>query len=83
MEQKIDELISVLFTFNNNTKINKPIKLAWRNRLYSVTSIGLHYTYKTGSTLFHVYSLSSNNISFKTIFNTTNLQWTLESIYSP
>ena len=57
-----------------------PHKIQWKGNTYTITSIGLHYSYKKGKTLFHVFTASTEALSFKLLLNTDNLFWTLEQI---
>jgi hypothetical protein len=56
-------------------------KLLWNGRVYDICQLGLHYTFKRGLTLFHVFCVSSKNLSFKLTFDTFNLKWSLEEVY--
>ncbi len=50
------------------------------NRIYEIDKVGFHHTYREGKTLFHVFSVTSNSVFMKLIFNTENLSWILEEM---
>lgn len=77
---KINQPVSVNFYFESKNKISIPKVIIWNNRSYSITKIGLHHTYRQGTTLFHVYSVLSGNTFMRLLFNTENLHWTLEEV---
>ena len=78
MVQKIGEPVSVFFICFLDRVIPKTV--VWKNRPYPITKIGLHHTYRTGNTLYHVFSVVSHSLFFRLILNTTNLKWKLDQI---
>jgi hypothetical protein len=80
MNTKLDESVSVSFTFDSDRRSVKPKALIWNGRLYGVKKVGLHHTFRQGRTLFHVFSVASNTLYFRLILNTENLHWKLEEI---
>ena len=42
---------------------------------------GLHYTFKKGDTLVHVFSVASKDTTFKLILDTKSLVWSLDEVY--
>jgi hypothetical protein len=80
MLHTLNEPISITTTYNSKTNKVYPANILWKNRLYKVTKIGLHHAYRTGDILFHVFTVSTDDLSFKLKLNTTNLFWTLEQI---
>lgn len=77
---KIDTPVSVISSFNHHLKSVAPRKILWAGREYYVTKIGLHHTHRVGRTLFHVFSVSANNIFLRLSLNTDNLFWKLEDV---
>jgi hypothetical protein len=80
MIQKMIAPISVALVYNHKTRSVKPVKVVWENRSYTVTRIGFHHTLRQGRTLFHVFSVESELLFFKLVFNTDSLGWTVEEI---
>jgi len=78
--QKINSPISVSFNFDSVKHKVSPKCIIWNNRLYPITRLGLHHTYRMGRTLFHVFSVATPTLFFKLVLNTENLHWTLEEI---
>jgi hypothetical protein len=80
MTQTLSEPVSVQLTFNHSKKLSEPRKIFWQNRLYPITKVGLHHTFREGRTLFHIFSVTSNNLFFRLRLDSENLFWTLEEI---
>ena len=80
MIQDLHEPISVITMYDHKNRRVYPAELFWQNQKNKITKLGLHHTYKTGNTLFHVYSVSTDLLSFKLQLDTSNLFWTVEQI---
>jgi hypothetical protein len=80
MVTKLNEPVSVSFTFDGEKKTVSPRALIWNRRLYAVKKVGLHHKFRQGRTLFHVFSVASRNMFFRLVLNTDNLHWKLEEI---
>jgi hypothetical protein len=80
MIQDLHEPISVKTIYDHKARKVYPSELLWQNQRCKITKIGLHHTYRTGVGLFHVYSVSTDLLSFKLQLDTTNLFWTVEQI---
>jgi len=80
MITKIDIPVSVTLSFDSDKRKIFPKWVIWNGRLYPVVKIGLHHTFRRGSTLFHVFSVASKNLFFRLVFNTETLHWRLEEI---
>lgn len=78
--QKLDEPITVYLIYDADQLKLLPCKLVWRRRPYPITKIGLHHAFRTGRTLYHVYSVITDNLFMRLEFNTDNLQWHLTEI---
>jgi hypothetical protein len=80
MLQKVDDPVSVDWLYDHT--LRRPVikTVGWNGRTYSITRLGLHHTYRTGRTLYHVFSIESPTLFFRLVFNTDNLHWTLEEI---
>lgn len=80
MIEKIQEPISVELIFNSQTKKIFPYHVNWRGKTYQIDKVGLHHFFRQGRTLFHVFSVSCDNLFFRLKLNTDNLHWVLEEI---
>lgn len=57
-----------------------PRWVKWKNRVYKVKKIGLHHTYHKGTTLYHVFSVVTETLFMRLVFDTETLGWKLEEI---
>lgn len=80
MIQKMSAPVSVDLVYDHRKHRSIPRKLLWDGRIFPVTRLGLHHTFRQGRDLFHVFSLTSGSLSFRLKLDTTNLFWTLEEI---
>lgn len=80
MIEKINEAVCVELVFNSRNNKIFPARLRWKNRVYQIKKVGLHHFFKTGKTLFHVFSVTDGKLFFRLVLNTDNLHWTLEEI---
>jgi len=68
-----------------NEKVNvgmsdAPKWVKWKNRIYKIDKIGLHYTFREGRVLYHIFSVSTKTLAMKLRFDTETLSWKLEEI---
>ncbi|MFH1295367.1 MAG: hypothetical protein ABIH84_02200, partial [bacterium] len=54
--------------------------LKWDGEVKKITTIDLHHSYRTGRTLFHVFSVATKGAFFKLILNTDNLFWEVAEV---
>ena len=80
MIQDIKAPITVYLAFNHRKNRVFPYFLRWDGSDYKIKSVDLHHTYRLGKTLYHVFSVSTDTMSFKLVLNTDNLFWTVEQI---
>jgi hypothetical protein len=80
MIQTLSEPISVKTVYDHKKRKVFPAEILWQGQPERVKKIGLHYVYRTGDTLFHVFTVTTANLSFKLQLNTSNLFWTVEQI---
>jgi len=81
MVEKIKEPVSVSLIFDHKRRKTLISKVLWNNKAYQTTKQGLHHTYKRGGTVMHVFSVTSDTISFKLTLDSSSLIWTLEETY--
>ena len=80
MIQRVDEKVSIIFIYDHEKGLAKPFKMQWNKRTYSITKIGYHHKIREGKNLFHIYSVSNQNLAFRLKFDTDTLHWILEEI---
>jgi hypothetical protein len=80
MIQKINSPISVNLVFDHKKCSVYPKYVLWEGKIYQVTKIGLHHTYRLGRTLYHVFSVDTPALFFRLVLNTDNLHWSVEEI---
>ncbi|OGM09640.1 hypothetical protein A2Y68_03325 [Candidatus Woesebacteria bacterium RBG_13_46_13] len=80
MLEKISAPVSVTLVFDHAKRKVFPKWLVWEGKLYPLEKVGLHHTFRQGRTLFHVFSVASETLFFRLVFNTDNLFWRLEEI---
>jgi hypothetical protein len=61
MNQRIAEPVSVALVFKHATAEVAPVQVSWRGRMYKITKIGFHHTFRDGRTLIHVFSVVAGN----------------------
>jgi hypothetical protein len=80
MIYQISAPISVTVHYNHHTRRFVPVKVTWEGRDYPIIKLGLHHTYRAGRTLYHIFSVASQNLFFRLKLDTDTLHWTLEEI---
>lgn len=80
MLEKIADKISVNFVSNHVTGTVAPWHIKWKNRVYTIAKVGLHYTLYRGATLYHMFAVCDADHYFLLSFNTKTLHWQLEEI---
>jgi hypothetical protein len=80
MVQKINEPVSVSFSFDSNLGKLYPKSIIWKGHLYPIVKLGFHHTYRRGRDLFHVFSVIGKSMFFRLVLNTENLHWRLEEV---
>lgn len=70
----INEPVTVGFIDGN------PKYVIWKGRNYTIIKIGLHHHFRTGTTLYHIFSVVTDNLFLRLKLNTDNLLWRLEEI---
>lgn len=79
--EKLNEPVSVSLTYDSKLKKVTPKSIIWNNRLYAVTKVGLHHTFRDGRGLFHVFSVATSTLFFRLVLDTENLHWTVEEVF--
>lgn len=80
MVTRIEEPVSVKLVYSSLKKTVYPEVIYWRKRIYKITKLGLHHTFKEGKTLKHIFSVTSDNTSFRLCLDSETLHWVLEEI---
>jgi len=77
---KVNDSVSVSLVFDGKTRKSIPRSIIWKNRIYRVTKLGLHHTYKEGDKLLHVFSVVAGSLFFRLVFDTNTLHWKLTGV---
>jgi len=72
--------VSVQLVYDHRQHTVIPRQIFWDGRVIRIAKVGLHHTIREGRTLFHIFSVTSNDLFFRLKLNTENLFWTLEEI---
>jgi len=80
MQTELDEKIDVLAKFKGGEIT--PLLFKSQNRVYKIDSINLRYEFIEGDVKFISYSVNSESNTFKITFNTKEMEWKLEEIFS-
>ncbi len=81
MFKSINEEVAINLVSTPSNRSAVPVSVTWHDREYAIQKIGLHYTYKTGNKLFHVFCVSSETTNFKLVLDTGSLICMLEEVY--
>lgn len=73
MTEVIDERVVVGMS-------DSPKWVKWKNRVHQIDKIGLHYTFREGRVLFHIFSVSTSTLAMKLRFDTETLEWRLMEV---
>ena len=66
---------------NESVKVgmsDSPKWVKWKNRVYKIEKVGLHYVFREGRVLYHMFSVSTSTMAMKLRFDTETLIWRLE-----
>ncbi len=73
MTEVIDEKVEVGMS-------DSPKWVKWKNRIHQIDKVGLHYTFREGRILYHVFSVSTKTLAMKLQFDTETLGWRLMEV---
>ena len=57
-----------------------PRWVKWKNKAYKVKKIGFHHTYREGKVLYHVFSVATESLFMRLLFDTETLDWRLTDV---
>ena len=80
MIQKISAPVSVQTIYDHRRRTVSPRQIFWDGKIIRIATVGMHHTIREGRTLFHIFSVTSQDLFFRLRLNTDNLFWTLEEI---
>lgn len=80
MLQRISEPVSVWLIFDHTSNRILPKRILWKKRIYEIKRMGLRHHFRVGRTLFHIFSVESEELFFRLSLNTDNLLWKLEEV---
>lgn len=67
---KVDEQVKVGMS-------DSPKWVKWKNCVHQIEKVGLHYTFREGRVLFHIFAVSTKTLAMKLRFDTETLNWRL------
>lgn len=73
MTEHLDEKVEVAMS-------TEPKWVRWKNRIYKVEKVGLHYTFREGRVLYHIFSIITKTLFMKLRLDTETLKWRLEEV---
>jgi hypothetical protein len=73
MAEVVDEQVKVGMS-------NTPKWVKWKNRIHQIEKVGLHYTFREGRVLYHIFSVVTKTMYMKLRLDTETLNWKLEEI---
>lgn len=71
--QEINEKVNVGMS-------NSPKWVKWKNRIYKIEQVGLHYTFREGRVLYHIFSVTTKTLCMKLRLDTETLGWLLMEV---
>ncbi len=80
MIEKVKAPTSVYSFYDHKTKICTPVFVFWEGIRHKTKTIGYHHSYRSGKTLYHVYSIESDSMFFRLVCNTENLSWEITEV---
>ncbi len=80
MLEKVGERVSVNLIYNHVSGALIPQHIKWKNKLYKISQVGLHYTKFSGNTLLHFFSVCNGRLYFLLSLDTKTLHWKLEEV---
>ena len=73
MAEVIDEKVKVGMS-------DSPKWVKWKGRIHKIEKIGLHYTFREGRVLYHIFSVVTKTLFMKLRLDTETLGWRLMEI---
>ena len=70
-------------SINEKVKVgmsDSPKWVEWKGRVHKIEKVGLHYTFREGRVLYHIFSVSTKTLAMKLKLDTETLGWKLEEV---
>ena len=80
MITKIKAPVSVISVYDHKKRAFRPSAVIWEGHRHKIVKLGYHHAFRTGKTLFHVFSATSETVYFRLALNTDNLSCEVEEI---
>jgi len=80
MLEKINEVVSVIASYNSEKNRFIPYKMRWRLRDYFIKRLAYHHKVREGRNLSHIFHVTDGNLDFRMRFDTEDLNWILEEV---
>jgi len=81
MNETINEKVSVILIYNQETGLVMPKKIRWRNRDYLIKSLAYYHRIRQGKNIIHIFNVTDGSLDFRLSLDSESLHWTLEEIY--
>ena len=81
MNENVNEKVSVITVFNQETGLVIPKKIRWRNRDYLIKNLAYYHRIHQGKNIIHIFTVTDGNLDFRLSLDSLSLHWTLEEIY--
>lgn len=76
----VNEPIKVLVKFSGNKVV--PVVFAWQNRRYKINKVNLIHVARKGANKVYFFSVSDQANYYRLCFDTGDLSWELNEIYT-
>jgi hypothetical protein len=82
MTESINEKVSVITIFKHSPLKNEviPYSVKWQGRNYKINKVGFHHLTREGRNVFHIFTVSTENLDFRLKFDSQNMHWILEEV---
>lgn len=83
MIETIREPVAVIASFGQTSQGGVkvvPHLLQWRDRRYTIATMGMHHPERRGNKNIHIFTFSSGDMAFRLEFDPEFLKWTLAEV---
>jgi hypothetical protein len=80
MNIQIHERIDVITIYKRAGGQTAPYKIRWNNRTHLITKVGYHHKVRKGSSVYHIFHVSTDSLAFRLRHDPDALNWILEEV---
>jgi hypothetical protein len=80
MHETINEKIGVITVYDAYKHTTTLYSVKWQGKVHKITKVGYHHAVRDGRTLKHIFSVTSETLAFRLIFDSETLSWTLAEV---